>query len=240
MKLLQSIGLIIFLLSTTVACAQWKGKKIKGNGKITTQTISTTTYDGIKAAGSMDFNLVPGKEGNISIKSDSNLMEYIDIHVKNNQLFAQVKKGYTLKPSQTIVVTIPYESINTVSLSGSGDIENSGIIKSDELKVTLAGSGDIELNINTEFTESNIAGSGDIELEGTTNDLNVKITGSGDFDGDDLKSTNVTAQVTGSGSAHVVCSGELVAKVTGSGDVKYSGKPTNIDTKITGSGNVSN
>ncbi|NRD22546.1 DUF2807 domain-containing protein [Winogradskyella litoriviva] len=241
MKLLQSITVIAILLSTSLSHAQWgKWKKIKGSGNITTETFSTSSYDGVKTAGSMDFNLVPGKEGNITVKGDENLMEYIVVEVKNNTLSVRVKDGYNLKPSKTIIVTIPYKSINSVSLAGSGDVKNSGTIKADKFKVSLAGSGDIELNIDSEETESNIAGSGDIKLEGSTTELTVKVAGSGDFEGDDLDSTNVTAKVTGSGSADVVCNGELVVRITGSGDVNYSGKPTNKDTKITGSGSVSN
>ena len=88
--------------------------------------------------------------------------------------------------------------------------------------------------------ESTIAGSGDIELNGSTTDLNTKIAGSGDFDGKSLRSTNVNAKISGSGSANLVCNGELIARISGSGDVKYSGKPTNKDTKVSGSGSVSN
>ncbi|WP_179006651.1 head GIN domain-containing protein [Winogradskyella forsetii] len=241
MKSLQSITVLVFLLSTTLSCAQWgNGKKIKGDNNITTTSRTTSSYEGIKAAGPMDFKLVKGNEGQISIKGDANLMEYIIVGTKGNQLIVKVKDGYNLKPSQTIVVTIPFESIDSVSLSGSGDIESTSTIEAENFKVSLAGSGDINLSVNAQDVESSIAGSGDIELEGSTKDLTVKVTGSGDFDGKELNSTNVTAKITGSGSADVVCNGDLVARITGSGDVKYSGEPTNKDTKITGSGSVSN
>ncbi|MDN3492103.1 head GIN domain-containing protein [Winogradskyella bathintestinalis] len=241
MNLFKSITVLAFLLSTIVSCAQWgNGRKIKGDQNITTVTRTTSGYDGIKVAGSMDFQLVKGSEGEIKIKGDANLMEYIIVEVKKNQLFVQIKDGYNLRPSRTIKVTIPYESISSVSLAGSGDVENSGVIEADDFKVSLSGSGDINLNISTQSTESSIAGSEDIELDGSTNSLTVKIAGSGDFDGKELKSSDVTAKITGSGSANVVCNGELIARITGSGDVNYSGKPTNKDTKITGSGSVSN
>lgn len=241
MKLLKSITLLALLLSTTLSHAQWgKWKKIKGDGDVITTTRTTGDYDGLKAAGPMDFKLVSGKEGNISIKADANLMEYIVTEVKDNKLVVKVKEGYNLKPSGTIIITVPYESISSVSLAGSGDIENTGTIKAEKIKASLAGSGDIELKIDAEITESNIAGSGDIKLEGTTTDLTVKIAGSGDFEGNDLENTNATVKITGSGGANIVCNGELIVRITGSGDVNYSGKPTNKDTKITGSGSVSN
>ncbi|MFK7833981.1 MAG: head GIN domain-containing protein [Winogradskyella sp.] len=240
MKTLQSITALVFLLSTTLSCAQWNGQKIKGNGDITTVKRSTESYDGLKAAGPMDFKLVEGKEGNITIKGDANLMEYIITEVKDNKLVVRVKKGVSLKYTQAIVVTVPYESISSVSLAGSGDIESSGIIKADQFNVSLAGSGDINLAVSSESLDSAIAGSGDIKLKGSTKNLTTKIAGSGDFDGNDLQSTDVTAKLTGSGDIDVVCNGKLVVRITGSGDVNYSGKPTSKDTKVTGSGSVGN
>jgi len=239
MKLLQSITVLVFVLCATTSNAQ-KWKKIKGDGNITTVKRSTDSYNGLKAAGSMDFKLVQGTEGNITIKGDSNLMDYIVTEVKSNILYVKVKEKYNLKPSQTIIITIPYESINSVSLAGSGDVENSGTIKANEFDVALAGSGDIDLNIEAQHIDSRIAGSGDIELKGSTKNLITVVAGSGDFDGEHLKSINVDAKISGSGDINVVCNGELKVKIAGSGDVKYSGQPTKKDTKISGSGSVSN
>lgn len=241
MKLLKSITILTLLLSTTLVSAQWgKSKKIKGDGNVTTTTVSTDSYDDIKASGSMGFRLIKGTEGKISIKGDSNLMEYIITEVKGNSLHVKIKDGYNLKPSETIVITIPYESISFVSLAGSGDLENSGTIKADTFKVALAGSGDIDLTIESEAIESKIAGSGDIKLKGITKNLTIVVAGSGDFDGDTLRSTNVEAKIAGSGDISVVCNGELTVKIAGSGDVKYSGKPTKKNTSIAGSGSVHN
>ena len=241
MKSLKSIIVIVFLLSSTVSCAQWgKWKKIKGNGEITTITRSTSDYDGLKAQGPMDFKLVPGSEGNITIKGDANLMEYIKTSVKDNQLVVRVKEGINLKPTQSILITIPYNDISQISLAGSGDVFNEGTIKANDLKVALAGSGDVILNISTESIESSLAGSGDIELKGTTTNLKTRVAGSGDFDGSRLESIHTDAAVSGSGDISVVCNGKLKARVSGSGDISYSGSPTSKDTKVSGSGDISN
>ena len=238
MKLLKIISLVILLLCVATVSAQWK--KIKGNGNITTIDRATESYEGLKAAGPMDFILVPETEGNITIKGDANLMEYIVTEVKNNLLVIKIKNSVYIKPTKPIKVTIPYESIDKVSLAGSGDITNTGVLKSNSFKVSLAGSGDITLKISTHSIESEIAGSGNINLEGSARDLVTKIAGSGDFNGDNLQSNDVTAKITGSGSAKVVCNGNLKVRITGSGNVKYSGKPIHKDTKVTGSGSISN
>ena len=241
MKLLKSITVLAFLLSTMVSCAQWgNGQKIKGDGDITTLTRSTSSYDGLKASGPMDFRLVRGTEGNISIKGDANLMRYIVTEVKNNKLIVKVEDGVNLKPTQTIVITVPYETIASVALAGSGDITNSGTINTDEFEVSLAGSGDIDLKIEAQSVVSAIAGSGDIKLTGASKNLTTKIAGSGDFDGKGFESIHVEAKISGSGDIDVVCNGNLNIRISGSGNVNYLGNPTNTDTKISGSGSVSN
>ena len=39
---------------------------------------------------------------------------------------------------------------------------------------------------------------------------------------------------------HIVANNSLKARVTGSGDIKYTGNPTHIDKKVTGSGRINN
>lgn len=229
-------------LSITLICnAQWWGnKKVKGNGDVTTITRTSRDYDGIKCAGSLDYVLVKGDEGNITIKGESNLLEYIITEVKGNNLVIKTENNVYLKPSNNkpIIITIPFDDIDTVSLSGSGDLYNKDIIKEDELTVSLSGSGDIVLDVEADYLKGKVTGSGDVTLNGNTDSLDAKVTGSGDFHGKNLKANIVDASVTGSGDVEVYCSEKLKARVTGSGDIEFHGNPKYEDTKVTGSGDI--
>ncbi|RNC87146.1 MAG: DUF2807 domain-containing protein [Winogradskyella sp.] len=243
MKTLKLTFSFIFLIAITSANAQWwGGKGIKGNGDVTTITRTTGEYDGIKCGGFMDFELVEGEEGKITIKGESNLLEHIVTEVKNGNLIVKVKKGKNLKPSNNkpLIITIPYKDINSVSLAGSGDVWNKGTINASEFSAAVAGSGDLILNINTQSTNASVAGSGDLTLEGKSKNLKVSVAGSGDIHGFKLDSVNVNASVAGSGDISVNCSGELKARVAGSGDIEYRGNPTKEDTKVSGSGSIEN
>ena len=81
-----------------------------------------------------------------------------------------VEKGVSLDPSNNkkIKVTVPFEEIEEVTLTGSGDIWNKDQIKSEYLKVNMTGSGDIQLDILSKEVKSGITGSGDISLSGKT------------------------------------------------------------------------
>ncbi|TVZ59859.1 putative autotransporter adhesin-like protein [Flavobacteriaceae bacterium MAR_2010_105] len=239
-----SILSIAALLFITTGYAQfWEnGETVKGNGKVTTVTRTTGDYEGISCAGSFDYILVAGNEGNITIEGEENLLKYVVTEVKNNKLHVKTEKNYNLKPSgnRTIKITIPFKDISSVGLAGDGKLTNKDKIVANDFKVSLAGSGDIVLDIEVTSVKASIAGSGDLTLKGRANDLDANVAGSGDFHGFNLQANNTDVSVAGSGDAEVVSNVSLKARVAGSGDVKYKGNPKTEDTKVAGSGRISN
>ncbi|NND79242.1 MAG: DUF2807 domain-containing protein [Maribacter sp.] len=238
MKKLATLSLVVlFTLSCT---AQW-GKRVKGNGNMVTIERSTGDYDEVAVSGWFDVDLVDGNEGNISLKGEENLLEHIITEVKNGKLVIKVEKGMNLKPStwkEGIHITVPVESIDAVSLSGSGDIVGKTNIKSEAFKTSMSGSGDITLDIDASSISASMSGSGDINLSGSTTDFDVTISGSGDIKAFDLEADNVDATVSGSADIKVTANQRLKARVSGSGDIHYKGNPEKVDTKTSGSGDI--
>jgi len=234
--------IIVMLLGVSTMNAQWfGGKTIKGNGKMTTENRNTSDYQGVALVGSMDVELVAGKEGKLIVAAESNLIAYITTKVENGTLKISVEKGVSLDPSnnKTIKITVPFEDLEEVTLTGSGDIWNKDQIKSEYLKVNMTGSGDIKLDVFAKEVTSGVTGSGDIVLSGKTNSLTCAVTGSGDFQAFNLSAENVKATVSGSGDIEVTASKDLEAKVSGSGDIVYKGNPEKENFKTFGSGEIS-
>lgn len=240
----KSIQLLVcsaFLVSS-MASAQWSSnEKITGNGKVTTDTRTTADYDAIKVSGSFDVDLVAGKEGKITIKGEENLMLYVKVEVEDNVLKIYNQKGNNIRPSggKKIQVTIPFEKISELNLSGSGNIKSIDTIKNDKFLAKLSGSGNFTLALDTTNLELNLSGSGNVQLKGNTDKFTTKLSGSGNIDALDLKTKNVDVNVTGSVNSRVNCNENLVARVSGSGDIKYTGSPEKRDVKVSGSGNIS-
>jgi len=227
------------LFSFTVGQAQWGSKRVVGNGNVTTKTVSTQVYDGLKLVGSMDVHFVKGNEGTITVKAENNLHEYIIIEVKDDNLIVKTKKNYNIKTKKGIHITVPFQDISRVALVGSGDIDSKDTISSDNLDVSITGSGDIILDVRASSLDVDIVGSGDINLKGSTSDLDLTISGSGDFEGGSLSSENTKVTISGSGDASVNAKNNLKARVSGSGDIEYSGNPNTSDKKVSGSGTIS-
>jgi hypothetical protein len=233
--------LAVILFTANIQAQSWGDKKIKGNGNMTTITRTTDNYDGISCAGSMDYILVEGEEGKITIEGEENLLKYIITEVNDDKLIVKVENGVNLKTSlnKTIKIKIPFKDISEVSLAGSGDLWSEDTIKASNLEISLAGSGDVKITVDATSVEGSLAGSGDLTLKGKTINLEANVAGSGDFHGYDLQADNTEVSIAGSGDAKVVSNESLKARVSGSGDIEYKGNPTKEDTKVNGSGSIS-
>ncbi|MDG1775503.1 MAG: DUF2807 domain-containing protein, partial [Flavobacteriaceae bacterium] len=195
----KSILLIAMILLGTSAHAQW-WKRIKGNGNSITQTRQTANYDKVSVAGSFDVQLVRGEEGEITLKGEENLLEHIEVYVKNNVLILKVKDNINLSSSwnKTIAIEVPVIEITGVKLSGSGDISTQTTLKAADFNATVSGSGDVNAyGVVAQDATVTVSGSADVTLtvKGT---LNAKVSGSGDiqYKGNPKK---VASKVSGSG-----------------------------------------
>lgn len=229
---------ISLLFINTTINAQYFQKNIKGNGDITTITRTASDYNKIGVGGNFNVTLVKGKEGKITIKADENLLEYIETEVEKGNLSIKVKKGYQIRPKKQVEIIIPFEEIEAVSLAGSGAIFTSDIIKSNDLKLSLAGSGNMDLKVSAKDLDTNIAGSGNIILNGTSDEFECSIAGSGNLNGNKLKAKVANVKIAGSGNIKIDVQNEIHAKIVGSGNVIYTGNPKIVKSKSTGSGSI--
>lgn len=239
-KLITSIVLSIFFFSPTQA-QWWSGtEEINGNGNMTIESRTVSDYDRVSLLGSMDVQLVAGKEGKLKVEAEENLLKYIVTEVEDNSLKIKVEKGYSLDPSRNmgIKIVVPFESLKAVTLTGSGDIYSSDEIRSKNFDIKIVGSGDVKLYVTAKDASAGVTGSGDIELRGSSENFDCKVTGSGDISAFDFKSETVNARVLGSGDIQVYASEELIAKTPGSGDIEYRGNPKKENFRTMGSGSI--
>lgn len=231
--------LLALITISSVNAQDWNNEKIKGNGIKTTNTRTTKTYDKVSASGSFNVELVSGKEGTITIIGDENIISHIVTEVIGNELKVYFEKNLSYNYKQDIIISIPFEKISEVSFASSGNLIGKDIINANDFEAKMTGSGNCKLEINAKNVDVKFTGSGNLKLSGTTEELEAKTTGSGDLNCDKLISQNADVAVASSGSLEVNCTNNLIAKVAGSGNIRYKGKPKTIDTKVAGSGDIS-
>lgn len=232
----KSFLILAGLLFTLLLTAQ-NIEKVKGNGKIATEVRSIPAFTKLVVTGSMDVHLTSdaSKRGTLTVKADENIVELITTEVKGETLSITVKKNYSIYTKNSITITVPFETLNKVSLTGSGSVIGEKAI-ADNIEAILNGSGTIRLTVKNTSTTATATGSGGIELSGSAGTFKCGLNGSGSIEADDVKTANAEATVTGSGSIRVNSSKALKGRITGSGSIAYAGNPSDKDLKKTGSG----
>lgn len=234
--LIRTIALFTLVLCFT---ANIQAQKVKGNGKVIEKTRQVGDFEALGVSGSFDVFLVKGQEGKVIVNVEQNLEPYLETEVENGTLKVRWKKGSNVRTTKSTKVTVHFDKLDGVALAGSGDIISKDPIVTDEIKIAVAGSGDIQLELDANHSKAAISGSGDIELSGTSKSFEAAVAGSGDIEAYDLKTEKSELKISGSGTIHASVENELVARISGSGNVKYKGNPRVEDVKVSGSGNVS-
>ena len=256
MKATFCIALAAFALTSCMTNAQsWGSKRIKESKNYVTKEIKVDNFNKISLIGSptVNFTQKAGKP-QVRVYTSDNIAEVLNIYEKGGTLYVGFKKGYSVSYTK-LNIDISAETLNSISLSGSGDINLKNGVKTDrlvlslsgsgdingshircqELTTSMAGSGDIELGdialkaLSASFVKSSIAGSGDIVLDGQADEASYSVAGSGDMHAINLKAKRVNASVSGSGSVKCYASDYLKARSTGSGSIGYKGNPQELD-----------
>ncbi len=190
---------------------------IRGSGKLISESrpVEGFTRVSLKGTGRVVID-VNGAES-LEITADDNLLPYLTAEIKDDQLILGTKDNSNISPSKDVVYKLTAKNLNSIELGGSGDIDAKGI-HTDDLKILIAGSGDVS-------------------TAGTAERQEVTVAGSGDYKAENMKSKTVTVNIAGSGDADLDASEKLDVTIAGSGSIKYTGNPM-VTQRILGSGSV--
>lgn len=234
MKKIILLGLLAVAASS---CRFNHHKTIKGNGNKISESRRFSDLSRIKVRGGIDVEVQPGSPS-MRVEADENLMRYIETREENGWLIVTTSDNTDLKSNHPIRVFLTTDKVRDINIAGSGHVRGLGKFSgADRLNVLVAGSGDVEMAVNTPKVEVDIRGSGTVRLTGETRDAAVEIAGSGDYKASDLLTENTNVAIVGSGDAEVHADNNLTAKLVGSGTVYYRGK-ANVHTTGAGSGRV--
>ncbi len=175
----------------------------------------------------------------------SELENVIEYTIKNGVMTIGIKEGMEkeynkVAKRQIVEIELTMPSIQSIEVLGSAVVHSDDRLKSDELNLSLLGSGDIVLSrIEPSSYNIELSGSGDVALKssGSASTGRITINGSGDVWVGSMKTNEIDISINGSGDVNVNAVKQLNVKIAGSGDICYEGDPEkNVD--ITGSGEV--
>jgi hypothetical protein len=213
------------------------GPCVAGKGEVEERDVQVMAFSGVVVHGSMDAVLYPGERHALRVEGQPNLIDLVQAEVKDGALHLSLNACVrsSTKPFRAHI-TLP--TFDRLELRGSGDIRSSGAFTCGDVRVALTGSGDLVCALEAGHVDAELKGSGDLLLRGSARSLNATLAGSGDLDAGALEASSAKARVTGSGDITVRTDGVLDASVTGSGDIRYVGTPSEVLKQVNGSGYI--
>lgn len=235
---------------------------VKGDGNLVTNEISIGEYDGMDIAGSLDINYTQSEASpGLTVTVDKNIFDMYEFKVANNTLLIQLKKEFkssVVSPTK-FVVTTNSRVLKQADLAGHVIFKTDAPLIADQLKIGMAGAGDINLNdsvkanklhielagsatlnapaVHVGSFEGEVAGSGTFNLSGSADKASFEIAGNGNVSAFGLQIADMRCEIAGNGTIEASVSTSIVAEVAGRGNIKYKGNPT-ISKEIGGIGSI--
>lgn len=194
------------------------GTTAQGSSETTSESRDVSGFEEVELKAIGDLYIQQGDSESLTVEAEEDVLPKIRTKVKNNRLIIAPKRNTSINTTEPINYELTLKDLTGLEVSGSGDVQAEDI-STDELAVTINGTGDVEIS-------------------GKADSQNVEISGSGDYTAEDLESKQAKVDVGGTGSAIVNVSDELDARVSGTGSVEYIGDPT-VNQNVSGTGEVS-
>jgi hypothetical protein len=188
---------------------------------VATATSRSLAWDGNndRAAIALPANVhyQAGNGDQLVVKGDPDFIAHV--RVKDGLVSMDCNGNFHLDKHERIDVTLPgRRTFKNFVLLGTGDVQLSGLSQP-EVKLSIAGAGDIQ-------------------ADGKTDDLKVDVKGSGNLKLGELAAKAVDVDIKGSGKVEIAPQDSLNVDVAGSGTVYLRSEPKKIETSIHGSGNI--
>lgn len=156
---------------------------------------------------------------------------------------------YTQGPVASLTVTGGKDVVDNVVVENGEIRFSRSIRNHDDVRVVMTapdvkrfklhGSHSLTVdNYDQDTIDVSLAGSGDIDLNGKARSLKLDIAGSGDVDAADLVLSDATVSIAGSGDAKLAPSQTADISIAGSGDVDLTGHTATVKSRVAGSGSI--
>ena len=207
-------------------------------------------FERIRLLGSPTIRYTQGKTWSVRVEAPKNMIKDVKTRVEGNYLVVSMQDSKSITNffsfrnmvDNRVVVHVTSPDLIGVEVQGSGDFECKSKVDTDNLDLSLRGSGDVKFsNIICDRIRTSLVGSGDIEIKYVeARHSDVELVGSGDVSIKQSKVNQTQIELKGSGDIKMHCDKCQVVncRLAGSGDITLSGVVTRLNQTTRGSGDI--
>lgn len=229
---MQHIITFALLLSSLVLTAQHSGEKDLEN------------FRGVAVSSSVEATLVKGDKNHIYVEVKNVDLDDVKVEIEKGILYVGKKnKNWNINwgSGKRIKAIITYaDELSYLSASSSADLVADEVVYSDQLKINVSSSGDMNIEVEAQELDIDVSSSADLNIKGSAYKAQIDASSSADLNGKKLIVDEVKVSASRSADVYIHVKNKLKAKASSSADIVYYGNPTNVDRSSSSGADIEN
>jgi hypothetical protein len=217
------VAMLIGLSTLLFSCDNFE--KVIPSSSITTINHQVGSFSGIKVEHAFEVEVLytTGDE-KIVVEANSNIHEFIEVFVSNNQLVIKLRNGVNIKGDMTMrAIVSTANMLNDFDASGASKLQIQGTSEGDNIDISLSGAslftGDVKSNSLNIYAD----GASNANLSGTSNSVYVNAEGGCTIGGYGLTTNDTDFRLSGASRASMVINGKIRLTASGASVLMYKG-----------------
>ncbi|MBA2745131.1 MAG: DUF2807 domain-containing protein [Flavisolibacter sp.] len=236
---MKRLSLLVLLFAFSVSsCRYFGGERVVGDGNVVKQQKKVGSFSAIDVSGSIQLHISQDAAYSVTMETDNNLLEYLDIYNDGEVLVVKSKDGFNLKPTEDIIVYVSAPSFTSIDVSGACAIfGDSRITGTNALKISASGASTISLDVDLPKLTTDVSGSSDIDLRGSVSDLVIQASGASKISAMNLLTQNADLDLSGASEVELTATRAMKVEASGASNIRYRGDAA-VTQSVSGAGSV--
>lgn len=207
-----------------------------GNGNVVNDTRTVEDWSQLQVEGGISVEVTADTPGEVTVRTDSNLMDSIETVVDGGTLTVKVRDGEFIGMMTTLTVVAGSDNLSSVTASGGSQVEAS-FHKNDAIQLVATGGSVIRgADLQSATVTAGLSGGSVMELAGTADHLHVDASGGSALNSADLLLLNAMTLGSGGSTVEISASGVVTGDMSGGSVlVVHGGADTTAVTQSGGS-----
>jgi hypothetical protein len=210
---------------------------ITGSGRVVASPVPVSSFSRLEVGGAFHVTATIGSANSVTLHVDENLLDLVDVHVSGDTLHIGTKSGANLHGANLSADATAAE-LTGVEVSGAAQVTLIGDTDAVSLDLSASGAGQLTGNIGAQHVRLELSGASHATLSGTAGALALEASGASDLQGQDLRVSELTVELSGASSASVTVSGSISAEASGASSLRYFGSPTFTKKDVSGGSSI--
>ena len=172
--------------------------------------------------------------------NDNRYRDRIVTRVVNNRLeiYFDNKGNFRWPDNMKLKAYVSFKTLQKIKASGSSDVFVNGVIKSENLELSLSGSSDFQGAMHVESLVLHQSGSSDSRISGKAERIKIDVSGASDVKGYDMEVNYCEVEASGASDIQITVNKEMNARASGASDIYYKGNGVIREVKSSGASSV--